>query len=194
MPHPLTVPPLTWEGVLWKYNYFESIQVGASGTWQQTPAAQGVQFCSNKSRFEVLLPLLNSLLKPVVYTESWQNKWARRHLDTSYLLAYSHDYSKKVSVVIDFISLSLLKRHLLDECWFLALENRAKSRVIIPGPSPYLSFSFHLGSILYQVPHDLCLASSGSHVQRCLSSLAPTSKNKIPLKTRSGKSKPQHVS
>lgn len=76
---PPTVPP-TLEGVLWKYNNFESIQAGALGTRQQTPAAQGVQFCRNKSRFEVFLPLLKSHLKPIVYIKSWQNKRARHHL------------------------------------------------------------------------------------------------------------------
>lgn len=58
--------------------------------------------------------------------------------------------------------------HTQDECDALSsTDHPAMSHL----PSPHLGFGLHLGPVLYQVSHDLCLASSGCHVQRRLSSL-----------------------
>ena len=43
----------------------------------------------------------------------------------------------------------------------------------------YLSFSFHLSSVLHQIPHDFGLAGPSRHVQRCLSSLGNRSQSKL---------------
>lgn len=43
----------------------------------------------------------------------------------------------------------------------------------------YLSFSFHLSSILHQIPHDFGLPGPSCHMQRCFSSLGNRSQSQL---------------
>lgn len=109
----------------------------------------------------------------------------------------THNYSKRAP---NKISVVIMARHLASSPFLfprnthkmnvITCFNYRQSSIIIPGPSPYLSFGLHLSSILYQVSNDLCLASSGSHVQCRFSSLAHSSKTKISLKIHCRKKKP----